>query len=229
MKYIDKNLIIERYTNGSMSPTEVQNFHTMLETDSELRALFHAENVINSAMNGERAMLGAVDHSHTYARFLKTLADSVPQAAVATAGAAGTGKAASWLAGVSTSVKLTVSACLLAGGVTAGAVWLNHSAPTATDAQQEQRISQPTISAPSTMPAENNAPVVQPSAQPLPTIGATPRASQTRPTTTIPNAATEKQTIGKQEQTVDGADKQIPVFPADSINVNVQGNSKRKK
>jgi hypothetical protein len=227
MKYIDKNLIIERYTNGSMNPAEIQDFHTMLETDSELRALFHAENVINSAMNGERTMLASVDHSHTYARFLKTLADSVPQAAVATAGAAGTGKAASWLAGVSTSVKLTVSACLLAGGVTAGAVWLNHSAATTPAVQQEQQIQQPALSAPTVAP---ETPAAQPSTQPLPTIGVEPRSSQAKPnSTTTPRAATDIRTREKQEQTVDATEQQIPIFPADSIPVNVQGNGKRKK
>lgn len=230
MKYIDKNLIIERYTNGSMSPAEMQNFHRMLETDSELRSLFHAENVINSAMNGERAILGSVDHSHTYARFLKTLADSVPQAAVATAGAASTGKAASWLAGISTTVKLTVSACLLAGGVTAGVAWLQPSTPTATGVQQEQQISQPVISAPVTAPAENNVPAAtQTRTNPLPVIGTTVRPSQTKTNSTVPNSDATTPAIGEQKQAVDATKHEIPTFPADTISVSVQGSSKGKR
>lgn len=229
MKYIDKNLIIERYTNGTMSPAEMQDFHKMLETDSELRSLFHAENVINSAMNGERAILGSVDHSHTYARFLKTLADSVPQAAVATAGAASTGKAVSWLSGISTTVKLTVSACLLAGGVTAGVVWLQPSTPTATGVQQEQQRPQPVTSAPVSTPAENNAPAAtQTRTNPLPVIGTT-RPSQTRTNSTAPNSEATIPAIGEQKQAIDATKQEIPTFPADTINVSVQGSGKGKR
>ena len=128
MQYIDKNLIIERYINGSMSPAEVQNFHTMLEHDSELRAMFRAENLLNSTISRDRVALEAADHSRMYATFLKNLADSIPQAATASAGAAGANGAVSWLAGISTSVKVAISAAVVTGGIAAGIALYQPSA-----------------------------------------------------------------------------------------------------
>lgn len=225
MNYIDKNLIIERYTNGSMNAAEMQNFHTMLETDAELRSLLHAENVISSTVNGERAMLESVDHSHTYARFLKSLADSVPQAATATAGAAGANKAASWLAGISASTKITISTLLLAGGITMGIMWLQPGQPAGTDTRQEQPVQQ-LPSTPVTTPVRPD--LSAPAATPVPNTATTPRPTPVR-TENAEVSRTPAATPDKTEQQTVGAEKpEIPVFPADGIEVNVQSDGKKK-
>lgn len=149
MQYIDKHLIIERYINGSMSPTEVQNFHTMLETDGELRSMFRAENLLNSTINRDKVALEAADHSRMYATFLKNLADSIPQAATASA-ATGTAGAASWLARLGTSSKVAISTALLAGGV-AAVIALYPFSPEQTTVPAPQLVA-PAVSTPALSP-----------------------------------------------------------------------------
>lgn len=144
MKYIDKNLIIDRYINGTMSPSEIQSFHTMLETDNELRSMFQAENIINSTMAKERYALEAMNHSQSYATFLKGLANSIPQTTAATS-AVGAGKAVSWLAGISTAVKVVVSTVVVTGAVAVGTFVMqptpqNDTMPTLDNRQQQHDI-----------------------------------------------------------------------------------------
>jgi hypothetical protein len=66
--------IIDRFVSGSMSRAEEQEFHRLLENDSELRDLYETEQVLNRTMLKDREMLSGVDHSATYARFLAGLA-----------------------------------------------------------------------------------------------------------------------------------------------------------
>lgn len=230
MKYIDKNLIIERYVNGAMTPEEIQGFNALLETDSELRSMFQAENIIKSTIAKERYALEAVNHSNSYAFFLKGLANSIPQTAAATS-AAGAGKAASWLSGISTSVKIAVSAAVVTGSAVVGTLVMQPTAP------QENTLPQHNVQKPSVEYApmqeeKGSAQEVQ-----LPTV----EGKQDNPqsisveapsTPTVNRQSTPTSTRSQQENTIAAPRKQrdegIPSFHENNVNISVQSDSAKK-
>lgn len=239
MNYIDKNLIIERYINGAMTPDEVQSFHTLLETDSELRSLFQAENMIKSTMAKERYALEAINHSHSYAVFLQGLANSVPQTAAATS-AAGAGKAASWLSGISTSVKVAVSAAVVTGTVLVGTLVMQPTSqqdnalpmrnvqkqPTkSTPAQHHVGSSQNTTSENIGGKQESTRPVLVPTEK----VGSNTvaqkkqqaQASERSISTESAPVQQAQHNTGKMQQ----KNEEIPSFNDSGLNINVQADS----
>lgn len=233
MQYIDKHLIIERYIGGAMSPEEIRNFHALLETDGELRSMFQAENLINSTVARERSALEAVDHSQTYAKFLKGLADSIPQAATtASAGTAGAGGTTSWLAGVGTSVKLAVSAAVLTGSVVVGTlVFQSQSTPQAVPAQQSES---PALPAPS---VQSDGQQQQPATVRQPDGSTAPAGGTTTPAATTPSPRQPQQSAGRpqQEQQTKQAQQtkqeqqdDIPVFENNTTTLEVRPERQNK-
>ncbi len=219
MQYIDKNLIIERYINGSMSPTEVQNFHTMLEKDGELRSMFRAENLLNSTIGRDRVALEAADHSRMYATFLKNLADSIPQAATASA-AAGSSGATSWLASLGTSAKAAMLAIAVMGSM-AVLIALYPSSSTERAAVPAPQIETPAASVPIASPEapKQHTPVAVRSAgnSRIATQAQSGKAEQKL----VPNA--EKSTQTEQVSVQDS----IPVINRDVLDINMQAERKR--
>jgi len=217
MQYIDKNLIIERYINGSMSPAEIKNFHAMLEHDSELRSMFRAENMLNSTISRDRVALEAADHSRMYAKFLKNLADSIPQAAAtASTGVSGSG-ATSWIANMATSVKLTISAAVLTGSLATGVIMYQN-------AQPEQVVPAPQIEAPAVSTPLNTPEQIAPAEQRNNAVSAPVRQDRATTQRPLPNTEQTRQ-IGAPATTAPKED--IPVIDKETLNVNMT--TERKK
>lgn len=239
MKYIDKNLIIDRYINGTMSPSEIQSFHAMLETDNDLRSMLQAENIINSTMAKERYALEAMDHSQSYATFLKGLANSIPQTTAAVS-AAGAGKAVSWFAGISAAVKVVVSTAVVAGVVVVGAFVIqptsqNNATPTL-DAGHQHDV--PTAYPQPNSTNNKNLEKVQgekehktlPIATPANAVRANENGSAKPPVQRLPSSVrtTPPQDKQAEEVGIKKKDEEIKVIDDPNLNISVQSDSAKK-
>lgn len=215
MQYIDKHLIIERYTNGSMSPKEVQDFHAMLETDGELRSMFRAENILNSAISRNRTALEAADHSRMYASFLKSLANSVPQAAAATAPTGSTGLMG-WLSGLSTSAKLTLSAITVTGAVTLGIALY----PSSSDSSALPESRTPATVHPVASPVPARSVEAAPASNSSGSAQAVVKPSKTTTPTEEKAATTVNNAVQKKDKNSSADD--IPLIDNSSVKMNVK-------
>jgi hypothetical protein len=170
----ERDMMVERYMDGSMSQPERHNFLDLLDNDEGMRQTLYAETLINKAVKSDRSAM-PMPAAASRERFLTMLAAVAPETAAPSSGTGrGSGSAGKGIAGGG-ATKVIVST--LAGlAVTVGAIvfvpkLIESPAP-----------KQPAAVAPAKV------------AQPAPQETIAPQPAETIPQVTTGEAPTEPQT-----------------------------------